>query len=172
MAEVELKCRTCNASGPKNVLLDEWINEDGTITAHLCAKCMAKDENSIFWEDCVCEKCGKKCQIQRHHAISIRALNESGEKVCPVGDNPDHPDCDGKAHLYCQICQMKIAGFSWKTPSGEICTNPETYIRHRMMVDDGIRVNAFLGCSWTEAIIMAAIPVVIGMALIVMKLGE
>ena len=95
MAEVHLKCRTCGVEGAKHVLWDEWINEDESVKAHLCFKCMTKEENDMFWEDCVCEKCKEPCKLQRHMVKAIRLIN-----IFPLED--------GKGHLYCQLCQIYI----------------------------------------------------------------
>lgn len=100
MAEDSWRCRTC---GTEDVLVDEWTNEDGSIKAHLCVECMTKDENSMFWINCVCENCGEDCELQRHFVTRIHKMRKDGVKVCT---GCKYPNCDGRPHFYCQVCQI------------------------------------------------------------------
>lgn len=154
MAEKTPKCRTCDTTGT-GLLLDEWVNEDKTITARLCSKCIFKEENDMFWEDCICEECNVPCKLQRHFVIFIREMIESGKSLCKK-EGCNHEKCDVKAHLYCHLCQVRIL------EGAEGVKRLEGDVVKCMIYEDGQRAREAFNspCSWIEFIVGFSIPVI------------
>lgn len=155
MAEEGPKCRTCGTT--KNVLLDEWVNEDGSVKAQLCAECMMKRENDMFWIDCVCENCGNNCKLQRHVVNAINKMNEEGIDLC--SGECVHQDCDGKGHLYCQLCQIRSV-------EGEAgIARLKERVMADMAQDSGVHAREISNWSCSDIILMSIIPVAVGVLL-------